>query len=471
MEKRLKYSERQLAMGSMAGGMTYELMTILGEIQCHAEAARATAKRSVATRQYLENIINSSHRARLIINRILAMDREAETPDWTAHSTSPPTGVAPADLGRQLNHAEHLQTIGATAGTIAHDFNNILGAILGYAEMAQVASRRTVATRQSIGRIIHASHRARLIVDHIAAMSRKRDRLVHPINVAEAIAAADPLLRMILSIDIALTVQIAAADAVIHGNPFEIQQILLNICRNAAEALGGTGAISINVTGAALTGAPLFHTGPVPAGDYVKISVADNAGGIPASVLPHILEPFFTTKAAGSGLGLAAVLDYTNTLGGFIDVTSTSGEGTRFDIYLPRSQQQAVDLSIFSDEKKVHLGHGEIIAIVEAASDALEKYEDMVAALSYEPIGFHSFAAFATWLAAGNEPDLLLLDAALAQDIQDLDGPDPLFGKRPLVIIGNPQDTSLARLPAATSFLKKPFPAKDLANVLHKRIG
>jgi nitrogen-specific signal transduction histidine kinase len=375
-------------------------------------------------------------------------------------------------LEQRLEHAERLQTLGVLAGGIAHEFNNILGTILGYAEMAYAASERSCATRRHIEHIIDAGQRARLIIDHVLAMSRRQERLVHPINLAQVVEETRPLLRIIVSQTIALNVRIADGESVVAGNPIEIQQILLNLCKNAADALCGTGRLDIDVGLTTLEQGRLLYRGEVPPGDYVKLSVCDNGKGIAEDVLPHIFEAFYTTKgqAGGTGLGLATVLEHVNAHCGFIDVTSRPDTGTCFDIYLPRLHEQGVDLSLLYPVKKAPPGNGEIIAIIEADPAVLEMHEDKVAALGYEPIGFQSLDALKTWMEVDREPVQIMLRAAAFQAGQEISGLNQMIAHVPLVVIGECKEAFLVRHRARASILDATFIMEDLAEALRKQI-
>lgn len=414
----------------------HEFTIIFSEILSCAELAHTTSRRSVATQRYIEQVIEASRRALNLLERC-------------------------------LDDAERLQAMGALSGGIAHDFNNILGAILGYAEMAQAASARSVPTQRHIEHVIVASHRARRIIEQVVAMRQKQERLVRPFNLGQVVDESCRLIRHELVQSVELKVH--TRQGVIEGNPIEIQHILLNLCRNAAEAFGGTGKIDIDVGLTTLKRAKVVHSCQIPPGDYVKLSVRDNGSGIPDDVLPHIFEPFFTTKlqAGGTGLGLFAVLDHVNKLGGFTDVKSRENQGTRFEIYLPRSLRPAVEFSLFSSSKSAPCGNGEIIAIMETDPAVLEAFEDKVAALGYEPIGFHSFAAFNTWIDDNNAPDLVMLEAScgLHQCIHCLNEDAKNI---PLVVIGGRDDSSFGLESASVAFLKKPFSIYELAEVLRK---
>ncbi|MBX4899739.1 MULTISPECIES: ATP-binding protein [Rhizobium] len=376
-------------------------------------------------------------------------------------------------LRRRLEHVERLQIVGTMAGGIAHEFNNILGTILGYAEMAHDSSMQSVSNRRYIERIIDASHRARHIIDQILAMSRKPERITHPINITHVVERTVPLLRVTLPSSVELSLHMEADKNVIEANPIEVQQILLNLCKNAADALDGSGQIDIYITQTTLVLSKALYNGEIPPGDYVVLSVVDTGSGVPEGLVRQIFEPFFTTKsrAGGTGLGLATVLQHVNGLGGFIDVMSSAYTGTRFDIYLPRSRKEAVELSTFFHDKRLPLGKGEIVAILEADPATLRVYEDKVAMLGYEPVGFISLDALMSWIKLNNEPDLIMLGQSSLGLHQTIGSFRKTMENTPLVVIGELENTAYSYDAASTSFLERTFSSKELAEVFRKHMA
>lgn len=191
-----------------------------------------------------------------------------------------------AILERRLEHAERLQAVGTLAGGIAHEFNNILGAILGYAEMAQNTQRRSSATRRHIDQIISSGHRARLIIDQILTLSRKVERVTKPFSVSELVMEIAPLLRVALQSNIELNFEFDDKKSVVEGSPLEVQQMLMNLCKNASQAFTADGKIDIIVRRTFVSRQKILAHGVMPAGDYVLLSVSDNGEGIAETVLP-----------------------------------------------------------------------------------------------------------------------------------------------------------------------------------------
>jgi len=339
-------------------------------------------------------------------------------------------------LGRRLEHAERLQSVGALAGGIAHEFNNILVAILGYAEMVLDHTKRRPTVRRYVEEIVKAAERAQLSIEQILAFSRKRERAVRPIDLAEVIDDFAALLQVSLPKGTDLDLEEIAENLIIDGNPVEIQQILLNLCRNAAEAMNDGGSVSIRARNATIVSKLTTSHGVLPEGNYAVLSVADTGGGIPAAVLPKIFEPFFTTRttSGGTGLGLAAVRANVDAHGGHIDVVTQPGKGTRFDVYLPNSRAgHPVPLQEFFKGDLVPLGSGETIVVFGLDDLTRVSYEDRLAALGYEPVGFSDWARLEDWLSSNlRDIDLVLIDERiigeiLLNDIRRMLGPVPLL--------------------------------------------
>jgi signal transduction histidine kinase len=340
-------------------------------------------------------------------------------------------------LGRRLDHAERLQSVGALAGGIAHEFNNILVAILGYAEMVLDHTKRRPTVRTYVEEIVKAAERAQLSIEQILAFSRKRERAVRPIDLAEVINDFAALLQVSLPKGTDLDLGEIAENLIIDGNPVEIQQILLNLCRNASEAMNDGGSVSIRARNATIVSKLATSHGVLPEGNYAVLSVADTGRGIPTEVMPKIFEPFFTTRttSGGTGLGLAAVLANVEAHGGHIDVITRPRKGTRFDVYLPNSSRagQPVPLQEFFKGDSVPLGSGETIVVFELDDVTRVSYEDRLAALGYEPVGFSDWARLEDWLSSNlRDIDLVLIDERiigeiLLNDIRRILGPVPLL--------------------------------------------
>src|SRR5262249_18858647 len=210
--------------------------------------------------------------------------------------------------------------------------NSILGAILGYAEMLLGRLRRNSREWQHVQEVKQAGERAREIVDRILAFSRRTEQRHRPLRMRPLLEETTGLLRASLPLTIDLRLQHSDEDAIVFGEPGRLQQVVMNLCTNAAQAMAGQGVIDVSLDLVALDAEQALSHGALAAGRYVRLAVRDSGHGMDAATLERIFEPFFTTKAvgAGTGLGLAMVHGIVADHGGGIDVRSRPGTGSIF---------------------------------------------------------------------------------------------------------------------------------------------
>jgi hypothetical protein len=242
----------------------------------------------------------------------------------------------------------------------------------------------------------------------------------------------------------------------------------LNLCRNAAQACGDIGAITISISAIELRARTTLSHGSAPPGSYVVLRVADTGRGIEARALPHIFDPFFTTRseAGGTGLGLAAVHGTVAGMAGHIDVQSRPGIGTRFDLYFPLTHRSPIAVSTFLNDRPVLTGAGETIVIADRDDDARSMYEEKAAALGYEAIGLSSLDRLRGWLSkSNNTADLIIFDMALWPGEPNPSQIVQHFSPIPTLLIGDPLNFSMIdrRSPDAMRFLRKPVTTTRLA--------
>jgi len=376
-------------------------------------------------------------------------------------------------LEARLDHAQRLEALGTLAGGIAHEFNNALGAILGYGEMALQLGRHSTKTRPYVEEMVSSGHRAKFIIDQILAFSRKRDRLSKPFDVRETVTEILPMIRMSLAGGFSVNLEAEAHESVILGNPVELQQVLMNLCKNAAHALGEYGDVSISIRSHRINQQMVLSHGDLQPGDYVVVTVSDKGCGIPASSLPHIFEPFFTTKAQGSGtgLGLAAVHGHVSAMNGKINIESEIGIGTNFQIFFPSSTRKPIPLAEFYDEEKVPLGAGETVLVGQRDASLRLLFEEKIAALGYEPIGFSSTNSLDQWIASNRRPDVIILDLDLWQTPPNLIEVSNTYRPVPTVFVGERQILTSLRLAKTVPVLKKPVNSLNLASMISNQIG
>ena len=237
-----------------------------------------------------------------------------------------------------LIHAQKLDSIGQLAGGVAHDFNNMLAVILGNVEMALESVPVGQPAHADLLEIRKAAERSAELTRQLLGFARKQTVVPKVLDLNETLDGMLKMLRRLIGARVELDWKPGKNVWPIRVDPTQIDQILVNLCVNARDAVGDGGRIGIE-TGTAVFGEEdcLVHAGAI-AGDYCWVAVSDNGRGMEANLLPHIFEPFFTTKGVGkgTGLGLATVYGIVKQNNGFIGVDSAPGKGTVFTIYLPR---------------------------------------------------------------------------------------------------------------------------------------
>jgi signal transduction histidine kinase/CheY-like chemotaxis protein len=380
-------------------------------------------------------------------------------------------------LQARLNQSQRLEAIGTLAGGIAHEFNNILGAIRGYGEMLLAVLRKESRPRRYAEQIMKAGERAQDVVEQILAFGRRRERQQRPIRVEPVVAEAIDLIRASFSSTLSVHARLGAGTASVMGNATELQQVVMNLCNNAAQAMGGRGVLTLVLDIVDCAEAAKLSHGGLPAGCHVRLRVEDTGHGIDEATLERIFEPFFTTRPAGegTGLGLSTVHGIVGEHAGAINVVSRPGEGTTFEVYLPLLATTAAREDRAADPP-LEFGHGETILVVDDDEPLVRLGEEMLAALGYEPVGFHgSRAAWTAFDAEPNRFDMVLTDEAmpgmtgteLAAAIHEVRPNLPI-----VLLTGYDRSLQADRLQAAgiREVLQKPLLSRALADCLARQL-
>ena len=243
-----------------------------------------------------------------------------------------------AKLQDQLTQAQKMESVGRLAGGVAHDFNNMLGVILGHTEMALQQVPPEQPLRDSLEEIRKASNHSADLTRQLLAFARRQTVTPRVIDLNETVQGMLTMLQRMIGEEINLELAAEARLWPVRVDPSQIDQMLANLCVNARDAIHGVGTIRIETRNRSFDEAYCSTHPRMAAGDFVLLRVSDDGHGMDDETLSHLFEPFFTTKAVGegTGLGLATVYGAVKQNGGVIDVHSEPGHGSQFSIYLPR---------------------------------------------------------------------------------------------------------------------------------------
>jgi PAS domain S-box-containing protein len=245
-------------------------------------------------------------------------------------------------LEAQLHQSQRLEAVGQLAGGIAHDFNNLLTAIRGYAELARRGLEEDERRRDDLAEVIANADRAAALIRQLLAFGRRQVLEPRVMDPAEVVGDMASMLRRLLGEHIELATHTVRGLGWIKVDPSQLEQIVVNLAVNAADAMPDGGKLTIELCNAEFDAAYVAaHAGAIP-GPYVLLAVSDTGVGMDKATQAHVFEPFFTTKepGKGTGMGLATVYGIVKQSGGFIYVYSEPGQGTTFRIYLPRVAEQ-----------------------------------------------------------------------------------------------------------------------------------
>ena len=324
-------------------------------------------------------------------------------------------------LEAQLRQAQKMEAIGTLAGGIAHDFNNILGAIIGYSEMAIYDTEKTSLARHNMEQVLKAGHRAKDLVKQILAFSRKSEQDKKIILITPIIKEVLMLLRASLPTTIEIRQHIEPSLGAIFADPTQIHQVMMNLCANSAHAMentGGTLQVSASNITLDLEKAPQFQN--LSPGQYVSLVVKDSGHGMDSTTLERIFDPYFTTKTKdkGTGMGLAVVHGIVKGHSGGIHVTSTPNEGTTVEILFPRT---ASVMQYDTKELNDLPGGNERILFVDDEETLIELGESMLKKLGYQvSTRTSSIEAIEAFKANPQKFDLVISDMTMPNMTGDL---------------------------------------------------
>ncbi len=379
-----------------------------------------------------------------------------------------------ASLESQLRESQKMEAVGTLARGIAHDFNNILAGMTGYAHLAMDAVPAESQVHGDLEHLLKSIDRATSLVKQILAFSRRSEAARHPVEIGRVVEETLELLRASIPSTVELRPEIDREAGTVMGDATQLQQVVMNLCTNAADAIGpGSGAIEVALARVELDDKDTATRPDLAPGSYVKLSVSDSGAGMDAATRARAFEPFFTTKepGKGTGLGLSVVHGIVREHGGTIEVDSEPGRGTTFAVLLPRAE--AVERGVAREARDIPRGRERILlvddeaAIVHSEARLLERLGYQVEAAT------SSVGALEVFRAAPEAFDLVITDQAmpelsgmaLAQEMLKLRGDTPIILCSGFSEVVGAEDAMAAGI---HEFMTKPIHPDDLARAVRR---
>lgn len=288
----------------------------------------------------------------------------------------------------QLRHSQKMEAIGQLTAGISHDFNNILGAILGNIELVASGIKDDPLAMERLGRAQRIVMRGSDLTDRLLAFSRKQHLKPKETSINDLLSETCHLMEWVLGEEITVRLNLSEDDPVSNVDPSQLENAILNLAINSRDAMPNGGVLKLSVETIHVDHNRSLDYPQLRSGDYARLTIKDTGQGILPENLDKVFEPFFTTKefGRGNGLGLSMVHGFVKQSGGHIEIDSEWGKGTKISIYLPRSSAQEVAMTGKIDEAPIPVGRGERIMVVEDDPDIREITIYSLEMLGYEVI-------------------------------------------------------------------------------------
>ncbi len=389
-------------------------------------------------------------------------------------------------LTSQFKQAQKLEVLGHIAGGIVHDFNNLLQVINGFTELELLSLSPDCELYNSLMQIKIACDRGKEFTNQLRLFTRQAKSELTPINLNRLIEETGNLLKGTLPPDITLRTRLRPGLSIIEADNSQLSRMLMNLCVNGRDAIEDTlnrdtserfqkdGVILLETDNILLDSTEAMNHFNAKPGKYVLFSITDNGAGMPPEVLEQLFEPFFTTKSdcSGTGLGLSVVYSIVQKHGGFIDVRSSVGEGSTFEVYLP-----AIEGDIQHGEEETVLpnlvkGRGTVL-LVEDEKQVRDLAVSILKSCGYNLlVSENGRQALDIYEKHKDEIDLVILDVVMPgmgglQCYRQLQNIDPQI--RVLIITGFPNDRSTRKLlkEGAAAVIEKPFALDHFTRQIH----
>jgi two-component system cell cycle sensor histidine kinase/response regulator CckA len=410
--------------------------------------------------------------ARLYVSAVDDADSEGETAIVYGLETTEQRA-----LEAQFAQAQKMQAVGQLAGGVAHDFNNVLQAIIGYSDLLLTSHRPTDPSFQDIMQIKQNANRAASLVRQLLAFSRRQTLRPQVMQLGDVLADLSLLLKRLLGEKVDLDLRHGRDLWLVKADVNQFEQVIVNLAVNARDAMTDGGKLTIRTANVRPDEVEALGHKSMPAGEYVLVEVKDNGCGIEPEVIDKIFEPFFTTKEVGkgTGLGLSTVYGIVKQTGGFIFCDSLVGQGTTFRVFLPRhaqSEEEALPRTEESRRQATDLtGRGTILLVED--EEAVRAFgARALAARGYSVLEAGSGREALDIVARRAEPvDLVVSDVVMPE----MDGPSLMRelrrrhpGLKIIFVSGYAEDAFKKNLPEGEdfTFLPKPFSLKQLVEAV-----
>ncbi|MEO9067112.1 MAG: ATP-binding protein [Caldimonas sp.] len=296
---------------------------------------------------------------------------------------------AQLDLQTQRLRATRLESLGTLAGGVAHDFNNVLAGIIGFAEMARDAAVPESRQAHHIDQATQAALRGKALTDRILSFSTGGGQASSVFVLQEVVVEVLDLIAVILPPGIALERALHVGERRVRGDPMQAFEAVMNLCSNAIQAMPDGGVVTVRLESVEFRAERILSHSALGAGRYLAVTVMDGGKGIDLEAAEHLFEPFFTTRGSqgGTGLGLFVVHGVVARFGGGVDLRSAPGGGATFTLYFPESSEPLA-LTPPPDVADVAArGRGEAILLVDDDADLIEMGTEMLRGLGYDATG------------------------------------------------------------------------------------
>jgi two-component system, cell cycle sensor histidine kinase and response regulator CckA len=411
-----------------------------------------------------------------IVDRgVPVMEKDGSIREWIGTCTDV---TEQRQLEEQFRQAQKMEAMGRLAGGISHDFNNLLGVIIGYSDLLLTSRFDENLTRHHAEEIRKAGQRAASLTRQLLAFSRKQVLKPKVLDLNAAVSETCKMLLRVLGEDIQLTTRLAPALGQIKADPTQIEQVLMNLAINARDAMPQGGKLTIETSNTELdqTYCQQKHIELQP-GNYVLLTIRDSGIGMDKEIQARLFEPFFTTKeeGKGTGLGLATVYGIIRQSGGCIWVNSEVGKGTTFKVYLPQWKGILKEFPLES-HPPVPLGSGTILLVED--EDALREISSkLLKSMGYKVIAAASGTDAIRIAGEFTQPIDLLMTDVVMPGMNGRELAEVLAASHPqmkvLYVSGHTDDVMVhyAILKPGVAFLQKPFTRDGLAKKVQEVLG